>query len=99
MTPFYLKQIQLLAIGNDECKRAHEPKYQMLVYNTTLCTFIGYNNGTCLGDSGGPLELDGKLVGILSWGIQPCATGTPEHFTRLSFYTNWIQQKTRVAAI
>lgn len=45
------------------------------------------------GDSGSAmlLEEDGKnyLVGIVSQGI-PCAVGYPDIFSRVSYYTDWM---------
>ena len=52
--------------------------------------------GTCKGDSGGPLQCqnkDGKWyqIGITSWG-QPCALpDTPDIFTRVAYFRDWIE--------
>lgn len=49
------------------------------MYDRTLCT--SSRNGTCgcRRDSGGPLALNGQLIGVKSWAEQ-CAKGTPEGF-------------------
>lgn len=46
--------------------------------------------GTCSGDSGGPLEYKGQLVGITSFG-NTCAGGIPDGFERVLFYKKWIE--------
>ncbi|CAG4926824.1 unnamed protein product [Colias eurytheme] len=54
-----------------------------------ICTEGERNRGGCQGDSGGPLAADGKLVGVVSWGIG-CASRYPEVYTRVFSYLNWI---------
>lgn len=45
----------------------------------------------CSGDSGGPLEQDGTVIGIVSWGMTPCGSrGAPSVFTKVSAYIDWI---------
>ncbi len=53
--------------------------------------------GTCKGDSGGPLQCqssDGKWyqIGIVSWGL-PCAHAkTPDVYTRVAYFHDWIEK-------
>ncbi|XP_073949050.1 trypsin-7-like [Choristoneura fumiferana] len=44
------------------------------------------------GDSGGPLTVDGRLVGIISEGIPPTATNPlyEEHYVAIADHYNWI---------
>ncbi|MFF3330214.1 trypsin-like serine protease [Streptomyces sp. NPDC002888] len=55
----------------------------------------GADEGTtspCNGDSGGPLVVGGKIVGIVSWGVEGCtAQGAYPVFTKVSSYT-WAAQ-------
>jgi secreted trypsin-like serine protease len=47
---------------------------------------------TCQGDSGGPLVIDGKVAGIVSWGVEGCnVQGSYPVFTKVSSYT-WAAQ-------
>ena len=73
------------------------------VWRDTNISFIfaGYKNGNkdaCGGDSGGPLivNVDGKkkLAGIVSWGSESC--NTYGAFTRVSYFLDWIEDKTGV---
>lgn len=56
------------------------------------------STGTCVGDSGGPLQcsmVDGRwyLAGITSFGSGCAKPGYPDVYTRLSFYLPWIKNK------
>ncbi|XP_068082918.1 chymotrypsin-like elastase family member 2A [Anabrus simplex] len=57
--------------------------------------------GTCVGDSGGPLQCsmeDGHwyLAGITSFGSGCAKPGYPDVYTRLSFYVPWIEGKIKM---
>ncbi len=42
---------------------------------------------TCNGDSGGPLVVGGRIVGVVSWGVEDCvAAGAYAVFTKVSTY-------------
>nr|CAI5869842.1 unnamed protein product [Callosobruchus analis] len=56
------------------------------------------SSGTCVGDSGGPLQCalgDGRwiLAGITSFGSGCAKPGFPDVYTRLSYYLPWIKSK------
>lgn len=48
--------------------------------------------GSCNGDSGGPMVVNDKLVGVFS-GMDPCAM--PHHpsvYTSVPYYIDWIKE-------
>nr|WP_081107541.1 trypsin-like serine protease [Vibrio alginolyticus] len=47
--------------------------------------------GSCHGDSGGPLTVDGKLVGLVSWAMGCALTDYPTVYTRVPKYLDWIE--------
>lgn len=59
---------------------------------TNVCTGpLTGGVSACSGDSGGPLEQNGELVGIVSWGYIPCGSvGAPSVYTRTSAHIDWI---------
>ncbi|PSN32218.1 Chymotrypsin-2 [Blattella germanica] len=85
--PNNLQRVDLQAISNDNCQSSHSGT----IYSTSICASAGAGKGVCNGDSGGPLSVNGKIVGIVSWG-RPCATGVPDVYTRVSEYVDWIKQ-------
>lgn len=60
--------------------------------NAALCaTAVPHTVGTCSGDTGGPLVVDGVLVGIVSWISEVCTVGEPTAYTRVSVYRKFIE--------
>ncbi|XP_048486772.1 trypsin Tyr p 3.0101-like [Plutella xylostella] len=51
--------------------------------------------GTCKGDSGGPLVYNGVVVGVTSFAMRCADSFYPHVFTRVSSYTNWINNTLR----
>lgn len=107
-----------LNAAEDAYETVYDPTHQYAPLLTPTMLPAGPVEGgedSCVGDSGGPLMLqDGSqwlLAGIVSWGpwdesdpnIAKCAEpGLPGVYTRVSSYTNWINQHTRpmpIAAI
>jgi len=89
-----LQKVSEPVIATSHCSAIH----RYYDSSTNICaggTYLG-GTGTCMGDSGGPLQCkgsDGKYyqVGITSYGI-PCGqANAPDVFTRVSAYLNWIQ--------
>jgi secreted trypsin-like serine protease len=73
--------------------------YWESLVGTQVCAFSKDGQGVCCGDSGGPLvSSEGKLVGIVSYGV-PCAVGSPDIYTRLSAFSDWITQSTQTVKI
>ncbi|XP_011701838.1 PREDICTED: trypsin-3-like [Wasmannia auropunctata] len=61
------------------------------VKSSHICAFSQYGQGACHGDSGSPLVANGIQIGLASF-VRPCAVGYPDVYTRVSSFTNWIDQ-------
>jgi len=69
--------------------------YNKMGYNvhpTQVCAHEATTEkGSCHGDSGGPLTIDGKLVGLVSWANGCASTTYPTVYTRVVSYLDWIK--------
>nr|XP_049701683.1 uncharacterized protein LOC110374953 [Helicoverpa armigera] len=74
-----------------ECQEIYSKEY---VTNTNFCAgFFSKGGGACNKDAGGPGISKGILMGVISFGSPVCgATDAPTVFTKLGFYTDWIEE-------
>lgn len=82
-----LRYVDVIVMTNEICKL-----FFNYITAGKLCTSGQQSTGSCNGDSGGPLTLDGVQVGIVSFGVLHCSIGYPSAFTRIPFYLNWINE-------
>ncbi|KAL3276631.1 hypothetical protein HHI36_012003 [Cryptolaemus montrouzieri] len=82
-----LQKVDLPIISTDTCKMI----YPGQITDTMFCA--GYQEGgkdACPGDSGGPMVLDGKVIGIVSFGPDCAAAGQPGAYTKVSSFIDFI---------
>ncbi|CAG9783252.1 unnamed protein product [Diatraea saccharalis] len=85
-----LQMINLTALSVEKCRL----KYWGInnVFSSQICSLTKSGEGACHGDSGGPLVENGRIVGIVSWGM-PCARGYPDVYSRVHSFRDWILEK------
>lgn len=88
--PNTLQFLEVNVLSNDDCIQKLEPTgHSDMIYSGNICTLNTLGEGMCLGDSGGPLVANNELIGLVSWGF-PCAKGRPDIFTRVSEFSDWV---------
>ncbi|EAT41805.1 AAEL006598-PA [Aedes aegypti] len=87
--PTKLQTLDLKTISNEECKQKSSGNSNNVGIGH-ICTLTKSGEGACNGDSGGPLTLDGKLVGLVNFGV-PCAFGFPDAYARVSYFHEWVR--------
>ncbi|KYM77754.1 Mite allergen Eur m 3 [Atta colombica] len=78
------------------CRKLFDAAANITIEDTQICA----NNptiqkGACVGDSGGPLTVNGLLVGLVSFGLYPNICTSIEYpavYTRVSSYSDWINK-------
>lgn len=91
-----LKSAILPVVNMTECKKKYQkvmPYLPKAIAPNTFCAGVG-GNETCQGDSGGPAVINGKLVGIISWGYDCGLSGVPGVYTLVKKYREWIAKHT-----
>ncbi|XP_053973147.1 chymotrypsin-1-like [Hylaeus volcanicus] len=86
--PNKLQYANLRVESLSKCQQAW--KGTASVQSTQVCTLTRVGQGACNGDSGGPLVANGQQIGIVSFG-RPCGLGSPDVYTKVSSYLNWIR--------
>lgn len=86
--PLQLRGVRLNTFDQKSCANANRPHP---VYDSNICAYAK-GKDSCQGDSGGPLAANGKLIGIVSWGVGCADPGYPGVYTRVSSYIEWIQK-------
>lgn len=87
-----LLYFEVNTINITSCLRQRDVDSKQIVDERNICTLRPYYGGLCFGDSGSPLVANGKAIGIASWSMNPCGKGSPDVFTRISAYTEWIEE-------
>lgn len=84
-----MKFAEVTSVTDKRCSKSYP---RGMVKDEMICAYSGiFGTGTCLGDSGGPLISDDKLIGIVSF-AKVCAIGYPDGYTRISKYVDWLDQ-------
>lgn len=102
-SPQTLQKVQVPIIDRADCDSMYKVNNPTTAANATLIQWdmicAGYKDGqkdACQGDSGGPLACrwDGAwlLAGLVSWGFGCALPNRPGVYTRVTAYSNWIQQ-------
>ncbi|WP_372446425.1 trypsin-like serine protease [Kribbella aluminosa] len=79
-------------MGDDYCAKAYAS--QGYTPDGEICA--GYEQGgkdSCQGDSGGPLVLNGRLFGVVSWGVGCADAGNPGVYAQVATYATELQQQ------
>ncbi|XP_060531061.1 trypsin-1-like [Cylas formicarius] len=93
--PNTLQYVDLPVISIEECN----DNINKAIFGTNpldlennVCTGSAAHEMACSGDSGGPLAINGTVIGVVSWGISGCGTdlNPPTVYVKVSKYIDWI---------
>lgn len=84
-----LRSVQVPIVAQNVCNL----NYRGVIRPSQICA--GFPQGgrdACQNDSGGPLSLNGDLIGVVSFGFECARPNRPGVYARVSYYRNWIKQ-------
>ncbi|XP_045779872.1 trypsin-7-like [Maniola jurtina] len=90
----YLHRVYVPIMSQNECKEMPNGKFRDI---TPRMFCAGYINGTkdsCQGDSGGPAVYNGKLVGLVSFGVGCAEPLNPGVYSNVPLARDWIRSVT-----
>ncbi|XP_054738780.1 trypsin zeta-like [Anastrepha obliqua] len=87
-----LQEVNVPIISNEICNANY---YDGLITDSMLCAGVRDTGGkdACDGDSGGPLLVNNKLAGIVSWGVGCAQANYPGVYANVSYLLPWIREK------
>ncbi|XP_025043799.2 trypsin-like isoform X3 [Pelodiscus sinensis] len=89
--PAALQCLNVPILSDSACRASYPGRI------TTNMFCAGYLEGgkdSCQGDSGGPMVCNGKLTGVVSWGIGCAQKNYPGVYTTVCNYLPWIEEVT-----
>lgn len=94
--PRNLKGAVIPVVNFKQCKEEYKRIYTEIKEPITRNMFCAgdVDNDACYGDSGGPAVINGKLVGIISWGHECGSPNLPGVYTLVKNYREWISNHT-----
>ncbi|CAL7944838.1 unnamed protein product [Xylocopa violacea] len=90
-TTVYLQRVDILIADREYCKLIYSHDHYN-IYSSQICAYDpSIQKGSCHGDSGGPLTVNGKLAGLVSWAMGCALTDYPTVYTRVAAHLDWIK--------
>ncbi|CAG5031188.1 unnamed protein product [Parnassius apollo] len=91
--PSTLQMVLVPTVSSRDCSAAYSAMYS--ITSTMLCAGVPEGGkDACQGDSGGPMAYDGKLAGVVSWGLGCARPNYPGVYAKISALRNWIDEST-----
>ncbi|XP_076179603.1 transmembrane protease serine 9-like [Ptiloglossa arizonensis] len=91
-TTIHLQRVDILIASQEYCKYMYKSQ-SLNIYDSQVCAYDpSVQKGSCHGDSGGPLTIKGKLIGLVSWAMGCAYTDYPTVYTRVSSHLDWIKK-------
>jgi trypsin len=93
--PTQLQVVTVPIVSRAECNDAYA-EYGGITENMICAGVTGGGKDACQGDSGGPLVVDGRLAGLVSWGVGCGEPSFPGVYSNVAALRNFVTQETGV---
>ncbi|XP_017147192.1 trypsin alpha-3 [Drosophila miranda] len=91
--PALLRAVELEIVDRSACGDQYLTKDYTITEEMLCAGYLEGGKDSCNGDSGGPLAVDGVLVGIVSWGVGCGREGFPGVYTSITSHIQWIEEQ------
>ncbi|XP_067627436.1 trypsin zeta-like [Eurosta solidaginis] len=87
----YLQEVKVSVLSNAECNE----DYAGRITDAMFCAGLRGVGGkdACQNDSGGPLLVNGRVAGVVSWGIGCAFPQYPGVYTNVPYFRPWLREK------
>lgn len=87
-----LQVVKVTVIDTTVCNETYRSTQGISLPEGQICAGES-GKGSCWGDDGGPLAIQGRLTGIVSWGDACKKAANPGVYTSIGFFKTWIDDK------
>lgn len=93
--PTRLNSVNVNFTSSEECRKEFPEFSTEDIFDYNVCGSVNGKKGKnkCKGDDGAPMVVEGKLVGIVSWGVG-CDNKKPVVGVSVPQYSDWIKKTT-----
>ncbi|XP_018394848.1 PREDICTED: mite allergen Eur m 3-like [Cyphomyrmex costatus] len=86
-----------IIVNQTYCNKIYKDLIDLEIHDSQICSIHPTEQkGVCFGDSGGPLTVNGKLVGLVSFAYDCGSNKYPTVYTRVPSYINWINEQIKI---
>ncbi|KAG5893390.1 hypothetical protein JTB14_024509 [Gonioctena quinquepunctata] len=87
-----LQYVELPIVDRATCQEMYNGTENKVTDEMFCAQYPGGGKDSCIGDSGGPVAIDGVLYGIVSWSIGCALAAYPGVNTNVVNYSEWIKK-------
>ncbi|CAH1116440.1 unnamed protein product [Phaedon cochleariae] len=91
-----LQALNISVIDTSICQENYNIRGDIITDGMFCAGNLEGGEDACVGDSGGPGVINGKVAGIVSWGHGCAEPGFPTVYTKVSAYLDWIYQHSSI---
>ncbi|CAG9569807.1 unnamed protein product [Danaus chrysippus] len=89
-----LRRVSVPIMSSDECRNLPDAGYKNITPRMFCAGYLEGTKDSCQGDSGGPAVYNGKLVGLVSYGVGCAGKNRPGVYTNIPLMRDWIRSVT-----
>ncbi|XP_048000563.1 trypsin-7-like isoform X2 [Leguminivora glycinivorella] len=90
----HLRRVHVPIIPDEICKILPNVNYHNITDRMFCAGFLNGTKDSCQGDSGGPVIYNGKLIGLVSFGVGCALPDQPGVYSRIPYVRDWIREVT-----